>query len=420
MEKQNEFLGDVIGMMNVKEELKTICDWYNDDELLNNPKVTLPAGILFWGRPGCGKTLIMRELSKAFNCEVFVVEDTKDPIKEITDKYDAARKCKKAVLIIDEIVSLIGKDSRVLRCLLTELDGFRKSGLVFTMASTNNFLGIPGSFFRKGRFDRKIQVSEPDSNDRFELYKSFLMDLNINIRDEEIKYVSSLGAGILNCSTIKQICNDAFLLHKEKTDVNDLIRSYSRIALDEYIPSAENNRDYRVAIHEAGHCMMAKKYSKDFRFFKASFNKRGGQTNIYEVDEDKTSIEKKLEEIDINLGGMVAEEIVYKQRGIGFCADESNALEISRFLIRCLSINGRQYSREGESEASPTSNQKRVKCERKAEHFLNKRERLVKRYIKRNKKELIRIADEFYNSKTGELNSLDCFNDMSKATLVLA
>ncbi len=400
MKLDNSFLDTVIGYDDVKEELGTICEWFNDDELLNNKKISLPRGLLLYGDQGCGKTLIMREFAKAFNCETFVIENTQDTYGEITNKYAAARKCKKAVVIIDEIDHLITNDQRCLRALQTELDGYNNSGIVFSIAATNRDpLELPSSLLRNGRIDRRIFIEKPDTNTKRLLFKKMLTNLGINLKEDEIKYISLICCGV-SCIDIKQICNDAYLLHKSNASLEDLEKSYSRIVLDEYVSNTSNKKDYNVAIHEAGHYLVSMKYSKDFKCFKTNFNSTGGVANIYDTDEKKDTVEKRFEKIDIILGGECAEKIIFGKIEIGAFSDNIKAHDLADRLLTRTLIYGKKYYYEGSSCASQKMLNRR---ETGIFKIVNKREKKVMRYLRQHKKELLEYANELYASGNGGL-----------------
>ena len=95
------FLENVFGYEDIKKELKLIRDWYLENKI---ERRKLPRGILFYGEPGVGKTHLVREYSKEFNCPIFVIDgDNTNLLNEITETYDKARKEKLAVVVIDEL-----------------------------------------------------------------------------------------------------------------------------------------------------------------------------------------------------------------------------------------------------------------------------------------------------------------------------
>ena len=100
---------NIIGYDYVKEELRTIISWYKNDEFVKNENASLPNGILFYGSPGNGKTLFIKELKKQFSDNAFVINgDSENILKEISDAYAKAREKELALILVDEIDLLIG------------------------------------------------------------------------------------------------------------------------------------------------------------------------------------------------------------------------------------------------------------------------------------------------------------------------
>lgn len=99
-----DFLKNIYGYSQIKEELFLIQNWYFNSNNLGDKKKLLPKGLLFFGDPGEGKTLIVREYSKSFNYPIFIIEGNNDNVEnEVISKYDLARKENNAIIIIDEL-----------------------------------------------------------------------------------------------------------------------------------------------------------------------------------------------------------------------------------------------------------------------------------------------------------------------------
>ena len=106
-----QLLNNVFGYEDNKKELIRIIEWFNNKELLANKKITLPKGILLYGDPGCGKTLLLRTLINSLNAKVFVLKANKDNVvNEITEIYSKARKEEFAIVVIDELDLLVEKN----------------------------------------------------------------------------------------------------------------------------------------------------------------------------------------------------------------------------------------------------------------------------------------------------------------------
>lgn len=190
MISRNEFLTKVYGYEGIKDELYEILGWYLNNDLEEDKKEFLPHGILFYGDPGQGKTLLMREFAKTFNYKIFVLEGDKENLDEVlVSTYKEAKKEEKgAIVIIDEVDRLVERDTKLERVLQTELDGFKKEGNVLTLASANFYYDLPDSLVREGRFDRKYEIKVFNNKELKDIIKHLLKDRGFNIEkvDDEV------------------------------------------------------------------------------------------------------------------------------------------------------------------------------------------------------------------------------------------
>ena len=109
---------NVYGYQEVKEELSRIKSWYENEEILTNPKITLPKGILLYGDPGNGKTLFVREFIDNFDCPKFIIEGrNENTALEIKRVFEKAKNEKFAIVVIDELELLVQENSREQRIL---------------------------------------------------------------------------------------------------------------------------------------------------------------------------------------------------------------------------------------------------------------------------------------------------------------
>lgn len=153
-----EFLKNVYGYEEIKNELKIIRDWYLNVDKNDEVSKALPKGVLFYGVPGSGKTHLMREYSKTFGYPIFIIEGNDDNVlDEVVKTYENASKEKNAIVIIDEIDKLVERDSKLSRILTAKLDGFEKSN-VLTLATCNLYDDLPEALVRPGRFDRHFKL----------------------------------------------------------------------------------------------------------------------------------------------------------------------------------------------------------------------------------------------------------------------
>lgn len=403
-----DVLSNVYGYEDVKKELNTIRGWLSDEELKNNKKIMLPRGLIFYGRPGCGKTLILREFADSFKCPVFTIKgDTENICDEITSTFKKARAEKFAIVIIDEIDLLIGRNCRVERSLQQELDGIDNSGSYFVVATTNNYHDLDEALLRPGRFDRKIEIGYPNKESRKELFKKFIADLDVN--DEEVDYdhVSKVCSRC-SCAALKAVCNDAFLRCGKKFTTSDIESSYQRVVHDVYSEEKDKFKDFRVAIHECGHSLMAMNFSKNWIFYNAKFNTYGGLTEIQETDERVDTIEKREQNIMIGMAGYLAEEVYFGKHDVGSYEDYQKVYDYVERLVERVCKHGIQNCVPSfyHNDEDRHWTQKKIKINERLElRTIRKFEHKVKKFLKNNIKKLEQMANLML--KQGELTYKD-------------
>ena len=404
---KQEIFNDVCGYDNVKDELLLIKSWYLNDELLSNPSVSLPKGILFYGEPGCGKTLLMREYSKSFDCPKYIVEGNSINVAdEVHNIFVKAREDKFALVIIDEIDLLIEKSAQSLRVIQQELDGIDNKGSILVLASTNNFYEIPSSLTRTGRFDRKIHIHRPDKESRALLFTRFLTEFGISLENINIEHIAR-ACGHITCSDVKAVCNDLFLRCGKNANTEEVEKSYRRVTEDEYGNESEINKDIRVAVHESGHALMALNFKDNFAFHSAFFNCDGGYTVINETNEKEDTVEKREQRIMISLAGYLAEEVIYKKHGVGSYNDYQKAFDHCTRLIERVCIKGishliPRYQDNGDRFETP---EKRKRNEKLVLSLLRKYEKKTRKFLSKPKKELETLADKMFSQ--GQLSYKD-------------
>ena len=397
---KNEIFNKVCGYDDVKDELLLIKSWYQDDAILTNPIITLPKAILFFGVPGCGKTLLMREYSNSFNCPKYVVEgNTSNVPDEIHNIFLRAREDKFAIVLIDEIDLLIEKNAQALRVIQQELDGIDNRGSVLVLASTNNFYDIPNSLLRSGRFDRKIPINRPDRESRKELFIKFLTEFGISLDDINLEHIARVCSR-LTCSDVKAVCNDLYLRCRNKVSTEEVEKSYHRILDDDYGDSSRVNKNLRVSVHEIGHVLMALKFKNNWSFYSAYFSNDGGYTIINELNENEDTVEKREQRIMISLSGYLAEEIIYKNHDVGSYSDYQKAFDLCTRLIERVCIKGVKHLIPSYSDNSDRyeSTKKRMENEKLVQKLFHKYEKRVRKFLTKNKKTLNNLSNLMFEN----------------------
>ncbi|KAM0687795.1 hypothetical protein COBT_000960, partial [Conglomerata obtusa] len=184
---------DIGGLENVKNEL------YNSiilptlySESYKKLGIKNSTGILLFGPPGCGKTLIAKAVSNISHCNFISIAGPElvskfvgDTEKELRKVFVSAKQMQPCIIFFDEIDSLCqkrnnaGHNDRIVNQILTLLDGFNDKGDVFVIGATNRIENIDEALLRPGRFDKIIEVSLPNELEKFDIFTKNIKGLSI-------------------------------------------------------------------------------------------------------------------------------------------------------------------------------------------------------------------------------------------------
>ena len=202
------------GQKKVVEELRQLIQLpMNYPEYFSKFGIKPPKGVLLYGTPGNGKTMIARAVAQSFGA-AFIEIDLSDALQKykgvgeynLGKKFEEAERKRNAVIFIDEIdsiasiravdseqheISLVGK-------LLSLMDGIKSSHRVFVIGATNRLSAIDPALRRPGRFDKDIEVPQPDCESRFDILCKYVkwQDKTIFEVDVDDAYLKELAAKI--------------------------------------------------------------------------------------------------------------------------------------------------------------------------------------------------------------------------------
>lgn len=179
---------DVAGNEEAKRSLKELVSFIKEPKVYMDFGARMPRGVLLYGSPGTGKTLLAKALAGEADAQFFAVTGS-DFVQvyaglgasRIRKLFKQAKEAGKAVIFIDEI-DAIGKrrassvngseeGDRTLNALLAEMSGFDDNEGIIVIAATNRIDVLDEALLRPGRFDRQIEVELPDINARYKILK---------------------------------------------------------------------------------------------------------------------------------------------------------------------------------------------------------------------------------------------------------
>lgn len=258
----------IIGYQTIKEELLQICDMIHNREIYENLGAKLPQGILLYGDPGLGKSLMAKSFITESGLPAYIVRRDKgsdDFIGKITDTFEKAKKNAPAIVLLDDMDKFANEDDRhidaeeyvAVQAGIDEAKGCN----VFVFATVNETRKLPRSLIRSGRFDRKIEVNSPTDRDAEEIIKYYLGQKKVsdNVNMDDLVKMVSYGS----CAELETILNEAAIgaayARKEKIEMDDLVKSVLRMQYDAPDNFTKKSSDAlkEIALHEAGHLVVS-------------------------------------------------------------------------------------------------------------------------------------------------------------------
>jgi len=239
------------GLEEVKEELKEAVEWpIKNPELFERMGIRPPKGILLYGPPGCGKTLLARAVATESEANFVSIKGPEifskwvgESEKAIREVFRKARMASPAVIFFDEFDSLVprrgmgfsnsGVTERVISQLLTEMDGIMTLEDVVIVAATNRPDIVDPAVLRPGRFDRLIYVPEPNEKARLEIFKIYTKDMPLAKDIDQAELASNTKS--YSGADIDAVCREAAMnalrqdINSKEISLNDFHKALEKI-----------------------------------------------------------------------------------------------------------------------------------------------------------------------------------------------
>ena len=349
---------DVAGLDEEKGELIEIVDFLKNPKKYTQMGAKIPKGILLYGKPGTGKTLIAKAIAGeagvpfiSMSGSEFIEMFAGLGASRVRKLFDRARKLEPCIVFIDEIDAIGSRrtsgsgaeteNNQTLNQLLVEMDGFSSEQTIIVLAATNRPEMLDKALLRPGRFDRQVVVPTPDLKGREEILKihakdkKFAEDVTFRaIAEDTAGFTGAELANILNESAIIATKNEHQVI--EQQDVDEAVKKVT-VGLEKKNRVISDKEKRITAYHEAGHAVVSWYLPTQTDVKEISIVPRGaaGGYTMYKSDEDKSYISKtEMEEKLIALlGGRAAEQIAIGEISTGASNDIEVATQIARDMV---------------------------------------------------------------------------------------
>ena len=349
---------DVAGLDEEKNELIEIVDFLKRPEKYTKMGARVPKGVLLYGKPGTGKTLIAKAIAGEANVP-FISMSGSEFIEmfaglgasRVRKLFEKARKLAPCIVFIDEIDAIGSRrtsnsgaeteNNQTLNQLLVEMDGFGSEETIIVLAATNRPEMLDKALLRPGRFDRQITIPTPDLKGRLEILKIHSQEKKLS-SDVNLESIAEDTAGI-TVAELANILNEAAILATknnhdeiENEDIEEAVKKVT-VGLEKKERVISDKDKKLTAYHEAGHAVVSKYLPTQSNVKEVSIIPRGvaGGYTMYKSDEDKYYISKTemKEKLVALLGGRAAEKLVLDDISTGASNDIEVATKIARDMV---------------------------------------------------------------------------------------
>jgi cell division protease FtsH len=349
---------DVAGQDNAKREVSELVDFLRHPERYTRLGAEVPRGVLLMGPPGTGKTLLARALAGEAKVPFFSISASEFievfvgvGASRVRRMFDEAKARQPSIIFIDELDSIGrvrgtgfggGHDEReqTLNQILAELDGFEGHEAVIVLAATNRPDVLDPALLRPGRFDRHVTLDLPYKAAREAIF--IVHTKKIPLDDDVSLETVAAGTPGFSGADIKNLCNEAAMAAARDGSKKVAMRHFDdmreRIMLGTVRTLAiQPEERHRLAVHEAGHVIVAYFLPEADPLYKVTIIPRGralGVTHQLPAEERHTLPESYLRDrIAVSLGGRVAERELLDSLSSGADDDIRNATAIARAMV---------------------------------------------------------------------------------------
>ena len=351
---------NVAGLEEEKEELEEVVDFLKNPQKYTSVGARIPKGMLLVGPPGTGKTLLAKAVAGEAGVPFFSISGS-DFVEmfvgvgasRVRDLFEEAKKNAPCIIFIDEIDAVArrrgtgmggGHDEReqTLNQLLVEMDGFGVNEGIIVMAATNRVDILDPAILRPGRFDRKVAVGRPDVKGREEILRVHSKEKPLS-EDVDLHRVAQTTAGFTGAD-LENLMNEAAIIsardNRRFIRQADIDKAFVKVGIGaEKKSRVISEKDKKItAYHEAGHAILFHVLPDvgpvhTVSIIPTGVGAAGYTMPLPEKDEMFNTKGKMLQNIMVDLGGRIAEEIIFKDVTTGASQDIKQASKLARAMV---------------------------------------------------------------------------------------
>ena len=351
---------NVAGLVEEKEELEEVVDFLKNPQKYISVGARIPKGLLLVGPPGTGKTLLAKAVAGEAGVPFFSISGS-DFVEmfvgvgasRVRDLFEEAKKNSPCIVFIDEIDAVArrrgtgmggGHDEReqTLNQLLVEMDGFGVNEGIIVMAATNRVDILDPAILRPGRFDRKVAVGRPDVKGREEILKVHSKEKPLS-EDVDLHRVAQTTSGFTGAD-LENLMNEAAIISARENrrfiKQSDIDRAFVKVGIGaEKRSKVISEKDKKItAYHEAGHAILFHVLPDvgpvhTVSIIPTGIGAAGYTMPLPEKDEMFNTKGRMKQNIMVDLGGRIAEELIFDDITTGASQDIKQATQIARAMV---------------------------------------------------------------------------------------
>ena len=433
---------DVAGIDEAKEELEEIVEFLRNPQKFSRLGGKIPKGALLVGPPGTGKTLLARAIAGEAGVPFFTISGS-DFVEmfvgvgasRVRDMFEQAKKNAPCIVFIDEIDAVGrsrgvgyggGNDEReqTLNQLLVEMDGFEANEGIIIVAATNRPDVLDPALLRPGRFDRQVQVPNPDIKGREKILGVHARKVPLG-PDVDLRIIAR-GTPGFSGADLANLVNEAALMAarvgRRFVTMEDFESAKDKVMMGAERRSMVMTEDEKklTAYHEAGHAIVGLNVPQHDPIHKATIIPRGRALGLVmslpERDQLSVTFTKYKSKIAMAMGGKVAEELIFGKENVtsGAASDIQQVSRIARAMVTQFGFSDElghiDYANEqqsflgpyqGQSNASPETQEK---IDAEVRRIVDEGYETAKRILTEKNDDLHRLAEGLleYETLTGD------------------